>query len=343
MSIPVGPDVPGRLVTRRPSEPSAGAGTATGPSARQAPAADHRPPWRLVHRPATASAVADGHAPREHHFVLSRHLPLDDRLFGDTAGRFHDPQIVVDAMHRGSLFAARHYLDVPADRVPLSTATGISVLSLAAWRRGGLRSAATELRVRGVAGADGRVGALECDAVVSIDGTPCATGHTRIALLPAPVDGCDGPAGAPGPPAWLPRRRPEDVGRTDPRNVVVSGPLPSAGGTVLLDVRVGSQPPAAYRDRVPYASTVLLTEAMRQSAVTAAVRLRALRPSLCVLTRWDAEFTERVPLDRPTHCWATPGRAGRDGHGRRVVGVTLRLTSDGRDAGTAQAVLVECR
>ncbi len=326
------------------------------------------PPQHLVHRPDTREGylLGGGHGV-EHCFMLSTEMPDAHPLFNDTPASFHDLHFVAYMVRRTVKFVAGRYFRIPEDSLAVSTSTTIDVTDLAAWRRGpGSAHVVVDLRIRPVGTADGGSGALEASCLVSIGGRSCCTAQARFVFLPPgfyrdqrargrteslrdavrepPTVRSAGPLASRQADVTLPDTvRPEAVGRTDPRNVVVGEPHLIGGDSLLLGVRYDPVDPVFFGAGVDHVPGVLVIEASRQAAVLAAGELRGFTGALCTITHWSGGFRGLAETDLPLWVTARPGPTSRDQQGRPSVTVGVDFTQGPRRIGSVTlAVLQDC-
>jgi hypothetical protein len=291
-------------------------------------------------------------APVTQDFALSARLPEDHPLFNDGSGLFHDIHFPVKALRRAALFVARRYFRVPTERQVVFSAAEVDTVELEPWRRTGRAAHCTmDLVVHPADVVNGVPRGLECESVLSIEGVRCSTARGRMVFLVPGVyhnhrerNRAADPACARSADAdELSRRpRPEAVGRSDPRNLVISGPLMLEDGRMRVRVAPNADYPglSGPADHVP---AMVMVEATRQAAFLLAGELYGFSAGDCVLTRWSAQFQGFVEPDVPLYCTATAGTLRREDGDRPVLPVNLVFDQGSRRIGTVDvSVLQDC-
>jgi hypothetical protein len=331
-----------RTATSRAADPVAPA------SATVAGLAHH-----LLHRPGTAEGVMLGTvAPVAQDFTLSAQLPEAHPLFNDGPNTFHDLHYPIEAMRQSVLFVAHQYFRVPAARSVVLASTEVGVTDLARWRRNGHPAhIAVDMTLHPVDVVNGVPRGLNCEGALAIDGVRCGSAKARMVFLMPNVyqnhrargraaSRAEGYGYAGGSAGSAPLRA-DAVGRTDPRNVVVSGPLPSDDDSLRLLVTPAAAHPVFTANTTDYVPAVVLLEASRQAAFLAGAQLHGFSPANSVLTRWSARFQGFAEIDLPLHCTVHADELCRDADGRRSFPVTLSFAQGAREVATVAVEVIQ--
>lgn len=308
----------------------------------------------LVHRsPSWDHYLLDSPSVGEEHFTLTGAMPLRHPLFNDGPGHFHDFQVIAEIIGEMGEFVGQRYFGVPTDRTGLFYRFALELTDLERWRsRPAGPQLTTQLRIRPTRVVGGVPRSLEFQCEAHLDGTRCLTGNASLLFL-APVlsrnysrlsrgtaldlagrQEADGPAPQPADPS--------EVGRTDPRNVVVSEPTEATGYRLTTQVLA---PPhhqvfatAADEDHV---AGLLLLEALRQTALLTAGRTYGFTAARSTLGSVNVHFRGYAEQELPLRCVAVPGLLGHDVHGRPSVPVTLTVAQHGRVVAEATATVLQ--
>ncbi|MFI5933934.1 AfsA-related hotdog domain-containing protein [Actinoplanes sp. NPDC051494] len=268
----------------------------------------------LIHRPRPAIHST------EERFTLAGEMPSGHPLFNDGPGEVHDPLLFVAVARQVGEFVGRRYLRVPLDRRYRFTGVAFTMTAPGAWRIGaGTAPMTMDIRVAPAAPCGGIPGTLCLNATMEIDGTAAGTGRADLAMrAPDAYDRHRSPV-----PSWSGTRPapadPHAVGRSDPRNVVVSRP-DGTGDTLRTELLIadlldhGAHPVFVAEPGGPVPA-ILLVEAVRQTSMLLATRTRGFgAPHTCV-TRASVRFPADATLDLPLTCTAevVGGGPGPDG------------------------------
>lgn len=307
----------------------------------------------LVHRPRSWDRFAlDAPSILEEQFLLTGDMPCAHPLFNDGGERFHDFQVVTDAIQEIGELVGHRYFGVPEDRPGLFYEFGLEITDLTAWRRTeGPGQITLDLRAQPTRVVDGVPRGLDLRGTVSLDGLVCATGRAglifltaalhrnhreqsrRVSLAAGAGQRDQGRETVPVPPS--------EVGRTDPANVLVGEPAPSTYGRLTAPVRTVPGHPVFWLEQRDHVSGLLLVEALRQTSLLAAARAHGLVPLRSAITGIDLHSRGYTEPDLPLDCAAVPGALGRDAAGRPSVPVTLTMTQVGRTVLEATTSVVQ--
>lgn len=306
----------------------------------------------LVHRPNSLEGIMHGSAgPVTQQFGLSAPLPQQHPLFNDGTGIFHDLHVPAEALIRSALFVAHRYFRVPEERPAVFSTTEVAMTVLGSWRRTGEPAHLTmDLALHPVDVVNGVPRGLECESTLSIEGMPCGTGRARMVFLMPKVyrnhrergraASRSGQSEHPRPTARTERPLPEAVGRSDPRNVVISTPLSVKDDTMLVQVAPYPAHPVLSEaaDHVP---AVVLLEASRQAAILLAGEMHDFSADSCVLSGWSANFQGFAEPDLPLYCAASPGPLRHEDRGMPVLPVNLVFSQGSRQVGVVEALVLQ--
>ncbi|MFP3992333.1 AfsA-related hotdog domain-containing protein [Streptomyces sp. E11-3] len=279
-------------------------------------------------------------------------MPNGHRLFDDSNGPFHDIQQIAQAVSETGAFVGHRYFGVPTDRAGVFYRFDLRITDPARWRRdSGGRRLAIRLSVlpARIIGNVPRTLDFRCE--VLIDDTPCCAGSASLVFLAPVLHGnyirlSRGAALALVHRQELPRlpeapAEPAAVGRRDPHNVVVGEPADAGAGRLAVQVRVPERHavfPVATESHTP---GLLLLEALRQTSLLAASRIRGLPAERSTLSSIQAHFRGYAEPDMPLRCTAVPGELGEDAAGRPFVPVTLTLSQQGRAVTEAATAVLQ--
>lgn len=307
----------------------------------------------LIHCPSSWDHhLLDAPSLGEERFVLTGDLPVRHPLFNDGPGRFHDPQVTMEAVAEVCALTGHHYFGVPRDRTGLFHRFGVELTEPTVWRcrAGGVSRMAVDLTVAPAHFMNGVPRGLDLRWEVRIDDVPCATGGAGLVFLmpklyrrhltyssrvlreaPEPADG---PATRPVP------VEPSAVGRARGENVVVGEPETDVRGRLRVWLLTEGVSPVITGLHDELTGTHLL-ESLRQAALLAAGRSGGLDPARCVMGRTEVNFRAQAGLDLPMRCVAVAGRRTRDAQGRTAVPVTLTVTQARRPVADAVLSVVQ--
>lgn len=311
------------------------------------------PAHHLLHRPSTAEGLMLGTvAPVAQDFTLSARLPEGHTLYNDDPGAFHDPHFALESMRRSVLFVAHQYFRVPSERPVVLASTEVAITELEPWRRNGHPAhIAVDMELHPADVINGVPRGLGCQARLAIDDVVCGTAKAHLVFLMPKVyqshrarERAASRTDRFGPAADALREtrpRPESVGRSDPRNVVISLPLPHQDDLVRVQVAADAAHPVFTAEATDHVPAVVLLEAARQTAFLTAGELHGFSGANCVLTEWRARFRGFAEIDLPLYCTAVGGPLGRDPRGHPALPVTLTFTQGVREVATVAVAVLQ--
>jgi hypothetical protein len=283
--------------------------------ARAGLTADRPVSRRLVHKLAVeevfvTGAVADGDL-----YVALAQLPRAHRLYGDSPLPYHDIGLIGEASRQAVMTVLHEFLEVPFDARFVIRSVRVALEDLAANRRASTPTEMeVEVRFDRIRERRGSIRSVTGVATCRIGGAPSATFEGTLAFLPAELYASMrdhtaevGPASeaAAAPAVLSERSAAASVGRSDPRNVVLS-PLEEAGGTSRRATVVVDPADPVFFDHPQdhYPGTVLL-EAARQMATATAMPALGVAGQDLVVRELDAEFARFAELGAALECEAT--------------------------------------
>lgn len=306
----------------------------------------------LLHRPSTAEGVMLGTGtPVAQDFTLSAKLPEHHPLFNDGPGVFHDLHYPIEAMRQSVLFVAHQYFRIPPQRSVVLASTEVAATDLKAWRRGGRPAQiAVDMTLHPIDVVNGVPRGLNCEGTLAIDGIPCGRAKARTVFLMPNVyhnhrargRASSRSAAIAGYGEARVGQRPgaETVGRSDPRNVVISTPATTGAG-LRFQVAADAAHPVFTAQATDHVPTVVLLEASRQAAFAAAGELHGFSAATCVVSRWAARLQGFAEIDIPLSCTVRAEELGRDAAGRRVFPAVLVFSQGTREVATVTVEVVQ--
>ncbi|MBW5485970.1 AfsA-related hotdog domain-containing protein [Streptomyces bambusae] len=134
-----------------------------------------------------------------------------------------------------------------------------------------------------------------------------------------------------------------EVGRGDPRNVLLHAPSALAHGRLSAAVHVPPHWPAGRcgGDGDGHVPALALLEALRQTSLLAVGRGHGMAAGRSTLAALQVHVRGYAEADLPMRCAAVAGRPGRDAEGRRTASLTLTLAQAGRTVLEATTTVVE--
>jgi len=106
-------------------------------------------------------------------------------------------------------------------------------------------------------------------------------------------------------PSAVDRLAPEQVGKYDPRNVVIGG-LRIAGNRIAADLVVDPDDPVFFDHELDHFPAMLILESARQSALVAWARRNGVVPRSLVTVAYSARFLKFTEFNAPVTCSAVP-------------------------------------
>ncbi len=322
----------------------------------------------LIHRPNSVEGIMHGSTgPVVQQFGVSAVLPEQHLLFNDGPSPFHDLQIPAEALRRSALFVAHRYFRVPRERPAVFSTTEVGIHETGPWRCGErMGHLAMDMTLHPVDVVNGVPRGLECESSFSVEGVPCGSAKARMVFLMPKVyrnlrergriasraDSAEPPTGPLAGPLGGPlpepdhyrtpgRPRPEAVGRSDPRNVVISEPLGREDGVLLVRIMAEPDHPVFYGVSVDHVPATVLMEAARQAALLLAAEQHGFAAGSCALISWTAHFKGFAEPDLPLYCAASSGELTRAADGTPALPVNLVLSQGSRQVGTLSVVVLQ--
>lgn len=288
-------------------------------------------PCGLVHVRALSEVfVTDHRQLSDDVFVTGLQITRSHQLWGDRSTAFHDPVITLEIGRQTVFLVVHHYLEIPTNWKFILNRIDFRVEDLEAYRDDRRVPPLGAARVRLVNRRD-RHGLFEggFEGDVSVRGMAAMTMSADITamspynykLLRAHGRGSKPIEEEPPPPG--PERLPTtQVGRSDPRNVVLHEQVDEDvdAGELRFRLIVDEGHPGFFDHPHDHVTGSLILEFFRQAAVTTANRLEALPPSDLVVTACSMKLTEFAELDAVTECSA---RVTDAPFGRAVVDLSL--------------------
>lgn len=308
----------------------------------------------LIHCPSSWDRyLLDAPSLGEERFVLTGDLSVRHPLFNDGPGRFHDPQVTMEAVAEVGALTGHRYFGVPEDRTGLFHRFGMELTESAPWRRrpsDDVSRMAIDLTAAPANVMNGIPRGLDLRWEVRIDDVRCGTGTAGMVFLMPKLyrrhlayssrvlrgtpDLADEPATRPVP------VQPAEVGRASAENVVVSRPELDSRGRLRVWLMAEAVSPVITGMHDELTGTHLL-ESLRQTALLAAGRSGGLDPARCVIGRTEVNFRAQAGLDLPIRCVALADRRTRDAHGRPAVPVMMTVTQSRRPVADAVLTVVQ--
>ncbi|WP_179166529.1 AfsA-related hotdog domain-containing protein [Streptomyces sp. CB03238] len=332
--------------TRRPG-PTA---PATGLEAAEARlSAERTVPCGWVHKHAVEQVLVTDVREIDGRFFALAQLPRTHRLYNDSHDAGYDVLLLGEVARQASEAMVHRLMGVPLDRPFVIGTMRVEVLDRAAVAV--TRAATTVLAEFVVKRAkrwpDGTPRHLLSSTILHIGGVPAADFSGTLMMLKGDTyralreDGAVPSAGAPAHRrTGEPRATPEEVGRNDPRNVVVGG-LREENEGITADLVVDLDDPVFFDHELDHLPAMLLLEGARQSALAALARRDGVPARSLSAVDCTVNFHQFAELGAPVTCTAVPDGAGTVAvqlvQGDDVIaegGITL-VTGNGPATGTA--------
>ena len=264
---------------------------------------------RLVHKLAIEEVLVTDAAEVDGGYVALTQLPRAHRLFADTPLRYYDVGLVGEAARQAVMVVLHNFLAVPFDTRFVIGSVRVALDDLEANRIGPL-PAEMEVEVTFDSvrrRASGFVRGVSGTAACRLGGVRSGTFEGALVLMPdRTYETVREPAARPV--AGTARGGLSDaaaVGRSDPRNVVLS-PVESRGArTYRALVAADPSDPVFFDHPQDHHPGMLLIEAARQIAIAAVARELSADPAALVAVEVEARFTRFAELDEPLECSAT--------------------------------------
>jgi hypothetical protein len=267
-------------------------------------------PRQLAHKRALGEVFLTGSEQLDRdRFECAGQLPRSHAFFNDGPAGWHDPLLVLEAARQAGLLISHRYLDVPLGYQFLVTKIYVTVEDHDACRR---RSEPSEtvfdISVPKRHHREDVLTGIDIDQRISIDGAPSHTaGGGFMFLTPEQYEllreqvrvarnlETDSTTSAPQ------AADPAEVGRADPRNVVISSPAPAEAGEGFAGaVVVDPTHPSLFDHPLDHVPGTVLLETYRQAATASASLAHGLDPSdLCIAecrARFGAFAEHELPI-----------------------------------------------
>ncbi|NKY89384.1 ScbA/BarX family gamma-butyrolactone biosynthesis protein [Nocardia veterana] len=297
----------------------------------------------LAHRCAVSEVfVTSLDSAKTDEFVVGAQLPRMHGYYGDRPAPWdaeYDPLLVMEAARQAAIALTHEYFGVPADFGFVVRTFNGAVADSDRWRIGAapadLVMAVQILRRhrRGdvLQGVD-MVLEIECDdtPMMIVDGSFTWVPPSRWAALRTHHRTALGPGETGAPVAPGQAAAPADVGRVNPRNVVV-GPLRRIGAAGVTELVIDTGHPILFDHPVDHVPGSLLLEAARQTVIA----MSTGEPSR--LLGVACTFERFVELDRRTECVvrgsdSVPGQLDCEIHQSGGVAARIGLRYDTDEA-----------
>jgi hypothetical protein len=293
-------------------------------------------PRELAHRRALAEVfVTDSASRGENEFYVAIQIPRAHLLWSDHRLPFHDPLVTVEAARQATFVGIHRYLEVPLDLPGSLQRIEFRVTDLEAFRDSRTRPLEAVFRAR-VADAhrrDGQLVALGVEGELVVDGAVAMTLSGGVVIFPRrDYEVLRAHVRARKPRARTEQQTParplapNEVGRTDERNVVIgespytgSAPGPDDDGRHGYRLILDEGHPTFYDHPQDHVPGPLVLEAYRQAAIATAHRASALPSPVAVVTGCSAAFVDYGEPDAPVECVASIGERRADGSVRVEV------------------------
>ncbi|OLF09955.1 ScbA/BarX family gamma-butyrolactone biosynthesis protein [Actinophytocola xanthii] len=283
-------------------------------------------PRAMVHRHAVSEVfLTDSARLSESEYLVAAHLPTTHAFFGDLVHNGHaDPQFFVEVSRQACVLLAHRYYGVPRGYGFVFRRSTTEVVDRAALRLSPSPARVVlRVEVRDVEYRQGTAHLMDLALVAEVDdrpairftGTQLMLPRETFAVLRAAHTARLVPGRQDGPPL-----HPGRVGRTDPRNVVLS-PGPAEG---VFELVVDQTHPVFFDHPQDHVPGLLLVEAFQQAAFAALGPEPA--PELVSLDLAFDRFVELGVTVR-VHTEVAPGAGPR--------AVAVRLVQAGDTAATA--------
>lgn len=301
-------------------------------------------PRALVHRRSVAEVfVTDSRQTAPDAFEVAAQLPRG-HLMAENPG-VHEPLLIIESMRQAGVLIAHRHMDVPLDTAFIMGTIGFQVDSLEGMR---VRSEEpSRLLIHAKADTQvnrrGRILGFDFTGSVDIDGSHVLTAHGSLNFLSKRsyrVLRARGRSILNPRTAVLPRLvpvAPAEVGRHNPRNVVITPPVLSAGLRASASIVAHFDHPHLFDHPLDHIPGNLVIEAARQLAVSGLSRSYGIDPTALLPVTIAAEFAEFVESDSIAQLDARLGELTRDERSGAVVSeVTVDVRQNGAVAGTVR-------
>jgi hypothetical protein len=262
----------------------------------------------LVHRASVNEVfVTDAFRLGERRFRVGLQLPRAHSLHTDGGPPFHDLLLGCEAARQASALIAHRFFGVPLGHAFIFGTLDTRIDDPEPFRIGSAPAHVTldvdvEPRFR-----RGVLAQQRLLVAGAIDGRRCLTGEATAFYMPgaryAALRARAGGAHLAERPARPVPVAPADVGRHDPRNVVISAPVAEANGWAA-GVIVDETHPVFFDHALDHIPALLILEAFRQTTTAIAARGAGVPAERVLLTGCEARFGEFAELSLPATCVA---------------------------------------
>jgi len=300
----------------------------------------------LTHRASVGEVLpTDTLAVDDNHFLVAAQTPRSHLLFNDGPDRRHDLLVVVETVRQGGTVVAHRFLDMPLDRAFVLRSAEVEVVDVDAWRtRPTPSQLVAELRLSDVLRRDGVIARMSAEATVTIDGALAARGGGAMVAVPLGAYRAVRPPTRkrPRPTATAkPALPPNQVGRRNSRNVVISRPVPvGEGGSRACELLVDPTHPHFFDHPQDHVPGTLMVEAYRQAAVAVGADLLVADADDLFVIGCSTTFLRYAELGTPTVCTVTPGEISLPAEGCPTVPLELTLSQSNATVATASLRLM---
>ncbi|MFC9244955.1 AfsA-related hotdog domain-containing protein [Streptomyces sp. NPDC057136] len=293
--------------------PQAGA-PVTGLEAAEAQlSAERTVPCGWVHKHAVEQVLVTDVREIDGRLLALAQLPRSHRLYNDSHDFGYDILLLGEVARQASEAMVHRLLGVPLDRPFVIGTMRVEVLNRAAVAV--TRASATVLAEFVVKKAkrwpDGTPRHLLSSTILYLNGVPAAEFSGTLMMLKEDSyralreDSAVPVAGAPAHRTVGERAAPEQVGRNDPRNVVVGG-LREENDGITADLVVDLDDPVFFDHELDHLPAMLLLEGARQSALAARARRDGIPARSLSAVDCAVNFRQFAELGAPVTCTAVP-------------------------------------
>lgn len=242
-------------------------------------------------------------------------LPRTHRLYNDSSSGGYDLLLLSETARQATEAIVHCLMNVPLDRrfvmgemrIELRRAEALAI------KRAPVEVVMEFVETKARRRSDGTPRQLEGSMLCYIDGLLAAefTGSLMI-LMNDEYQAFRGQLATSPPRLGAPavqRAQPEQVGKYDPRNVVIGASRAADGSRITADLVVDPGDPVFFDHELDHFPAMLILEGARQSAVAAVARLAGTAPRDLLTTACSARFLRFMEFDVPVICSAFPAEA----------------------------------
>ena len=292
-------------------------------------------PRGLVHRRAVAEVfVTDSRRLDGDTFEVAAQLPRGHVMLED---RTYDLPIILEACRQTGVLISHRHLDVPMDQAFIMQRLTLDVADPSVLRQGD-EPARMMIRVDADLhrSKSGRIQGYDFRGELFLGGEPFGVSSGALfflrrkdyeAMRAAGREALDIDRAAQPRPVACP---PEAVGRRDPRNAVISDPVPRREGGWTATVVADRSHPHLFDHPLDHLPGNLLIEAARQLAVASVARDGGLDPASLVPRSLTSEFNQFCEHDLTTVIEAEPVTFRRDERLGAVAVTDVRVLQQGQ-------------